>query len=31
MAGSLRAAGFEVEEVVEREPYADVEHPSRRA
>ena len=30
MAGSLRAAGFEVEEVVEREPYPDVEHQSRR-
>jgi SAM-dependent methyltransferase len=27
----LRAAGFEVEEVVEREPYPDVEHQSRRA
>ena len=31
MAASLRAAGFEVEEVVEREPYPDVEHQSRRA
>ena len=31
MAGSLRAAGFEVEEIVEREPYPDVEHQSRRA
>jgi hypothetical protein len=31
MADSLRAAGFEVEEVVEREPYPDVEHQSRRA
>lgn len=31
MAGFLRAAGFEVEEVVERDPYPDVEHPSRRA
>ena len=29
MADSLRAAGFEVEEVVEREPYPDVEHQSR--
>jgi hypothetical protein len=31
MADFLRAAGFEVEEVVEREPYPDVEHQSRRA
>ena len=31
MAASLRATGFEVEEVVEREPYPDVEHQSRRA
>jgi ubiquinone/menaquinone biosynthesis C-methylase UbiE len=31
MADSLRAAGFEIEEIVEREPYPDVEHPSRRA
>lgn len=31
MAGNLTAAGFEIEEIVEREPYADVEHPSRRA
>jgi SAM-dependent methyltransferase len=31
MADSLRRAGFEVEEIVEREPYPDVEHPSRRA
>ena len=31
MAGSLRAAGFEIEEIVERDPYPDVEHPSRRA
>ena len=31
MADSLRKAGFEVEEIVEREPYPDVEHPSRRA
>ncbi len=28
---SLRAAGFEIEEIVEREPYPDVEHQSRRA
>jgi SAM-dependent methyltransferase len=31
MADLLRRAGFEVEEIVEREPYPDVEHPSRRA
>ena len=31
MADFLRSAGFEVEEIVEREPYPDVEHPSRRA
>jgi SAM-dependent methyltransferase len=31
MADFLRRAGFEVEEIVEREPYPDVEHPSRRA
>jgi ubiquinone/menaquinone biosynthesis C-methylase UbiE len=31
MAGYLRAAGFEVEEIIEREPYPNVEHPSRRA
>jgi SAM-dependent methyltransferase len=28
---SLSAAGFTVEEVIEREPYPDVEHQSRRA
>ena len=27
----LREAGFRVVETVEREPYPDVEHPSRRA
>jgi SAM-dependent methyltransferase len=27
----LEAAGFEIEEIVEREPYPDVEHQSRRA
>ena len=27
----LSAAGFTVEEVIEREPYPDVEHQSRRA
>lgn len=31
MADSLRAAGFEVEEVLERDPYPKVEHQSRRA
>jgi SAM-dependent methyltransferase len=31
MTGLLRSAGFQVEEVVEREPYPGVEHPSRRA
>jgi hypothetical protein len=31
MTGFLRTAGFEVEEVVERDPYPGVEHPSRRA
>jgi hypothetical protein len=31
MADSLRAAGFEIEDIVEREPYPDVEHQSRRA
>jgi SAM-dependent methyltransferase len=31
MAGYLTAAGFEIEEIIEREPYPDVEHQSRRA
>jgi SAM-dependent methyltransferase len=31
MAGWLRAAGFDVEEIFEREPYPEVEHQSRRA
>ena len=31
MAGFLRAAGFEIEETVEREPYPEVEHQSRRS
>jgi SAM-dependent methyltransferase len=31
MADFLRRAVFEVEEIVEREPYPDVEHQSRRA
>jgi SAM-dependent methyltransferase len=31
MIGYLEAAGFDVEETIERDPYPDVEHPSRRA
>jgi SAM-dependent methyltransferase len=31
MAGYLRSAGFQVEQVVERDPYPEVDHPSRRA
>jgi SAM-dependent methyltransferase len=31
MKGFLNEAGFQVVEIVEREPYPDVEHPSRRA
>ncbi len=31
MAADVRAAGFEIEEIIEREPYPDVEHQSRRA
>lgn len=31
IASHLRAAGFEVEDIIEREPYPEVEHPSRRA
>jgi len=31
MRGFLELAGFEVEEIVEREPYPEVEHQSRRA
>lgn len=31
MAGSLREAGFEIEEIIERDPYPDVEHQSRRS
>jgi len=27
----LEAAGFTIEEIIEREPYPDVEYPSRRA
>jgi SAM-dependent methyltransferase len=31
MKGYLRAAGFELDEVIERDPYAGAEYPSRRA
>jgi SAM-dependent methyltransferase len=31
VAGYLGEAGFEIEEILEREPYPDVEHPSRRS
>ena len=31
MTSYLAAAGFEIEEVVEREPYPDIEHQSRRS
>jgi SAM-dependent methyltransferase len=31
MAAYLRAAGFEIEEIIEREPYPEVEHQSRRS
>ncbi len=31
MTGYLEAVGFEIEEIIERESYPDVEHPSRRA
>lgn len=31
MKDYLKAAGFELEEVIERDPYPDVEYPSRRA
>ncbi|MBI5760985.1 MAG: methyltransferase domain-containing protein [Planctomycetales bacterium] len=31
MVAQLAAAGFHVEEVIQREPYPNVEHPSRRA
>lgn len=31
MKGYLQTAGFELQEVIEREPYSDVEYPSRRA
>jgi SAM-dependent methyltransferase len=31
MAGYVRSAAFEIEEIIERDPYPDVEHQSRRA
>jgi len=31
IAGYLASAGFEIEEIIEREPYPDVEHQSRRS
>jgi len=31
MKGYLKGAGFELEEVIERDPYPEVEYPSRRA
>lgn len=31
MRNYLERAGLEIEEIIEREPYKDVEHPSRRA
>lgn len=31
MAGYLRESGFEIEEIIERDPYPDVEHQSRRS
>jgi SAM-dependent methyltransferase len=31
MTHHLQAAGFEIEEIIEREPYPEVEHQSRRA
>ena len=30
MSGWLTAAGFEIEEIIEREPYPEIEHQSRR-
>jgi hypothetical protein len=30
MARYLKSAGFEIEEIIERDPYPDVEHQSRR-
>jgi SAM-dependent methyltransferase len=31
MKGFLQSAGFELQEVIERDPYSEVEYPSRRA
>ena len=31
MAGYLRSAGFEIAEIILRDPYPEVEHPSKRA
>ena len=31
MVGYLVSAGFDVQEIIERDPYPNVEHPSRRA
>jgi SAM-dependent methyltransferase len=31
MKGHLKSAGFELQEVIERDPYPEVEYPSRRA
>jgi ubiquinone/menaquinone biosynthesis C-methylase UbiE len=31
MRGYLLEAGFEIDEIIERDPYPEVEHPSRRA
>lgn len=31
MADYLKAAGFEIEEIIERDPYPDIEHQSRRS
>jgi ubiquinone/menaquinone biosynthesis C-methylase UbiE len=31
MTAFLRSAGFEIEEMIERDPYPDVEHQSRRS
>jgi SAM-dependent methyltransferase len=31
MKGALQSAGFELQEVIERDPYPEVEYPSRRA
>ena len=30
MEGYLKSAGFEIEEIIERDPYENVEHQSRR-